>query len=175
MQRNMHHGCYDACKFKWPVCLKWLSKGPIHKSGRILSIFLYKYTSICLMGVKKGWFAEGWSTWMWNRTIGPANSSMDYELCFISRLEHLERQHYNAAGSVWVEKGIIAQGSHQIDRSGLARACMCADAHYRTRVYKHRHTWKYKLMWAWQKHMYFWFYVDEKKGNQSEIKHSSWI
>lgn len=35
---------------------------------------------------------------------------MDYKLFLISRLELLERLNSNAAGSVWAEKGIIAQG-----------------------------------------------------------------
>lgn len=66
---------------------------------------------------------------MVNRTIGPASSFMDYELSLISRLENLERQNYNAAGSVWVEKRIIAQGLHQIDLSGVASIYTCGRAH----------------------------------------------
>lgn len=55
--------------------------------------------------------------YLWTRSMGPMSFLMDYELCLISRLEDLRWQYYNAAGSVWVEKGIIAQGLNQIDPS----------------------------------------------------------
>lgn len=45
---------------------------------------------------------------------------MDYELYLISRVDHLELQYYNAAGSVWVEERATAQGLHQTNLSGVA-------------------------------------------------------
>lgn len=42
---------------------------------------------------------------------------MDYELYLISRVDHLELQYYNAAGSVWVEERATAQGLHQTNLS----------------------------------------------------------
>lgn len=66
-------------------------------------------------------------------SVGPASVSMDYELCLIFRLDHLQRRYLNFAGSAWVEERCTARGSNRTAaQSSVARTA--SRSHACTRV-----------------------------------------